>query len=158
MDTQPLNINLDLSQVVTTIPLIADGQTPLVRLKSITQGDRDGVVVLKWEFILVTPAQTQEGTEVRPGFPLFVNFALDQDWLVQKMTRFMDALLGTGDTNNNKGRPARPRFNAETAAQMLGGEAYARVIVTRSKKSDYVGNDVASLIHKDDYEKHQQAA
>jgi hypothetical protein len=158
METSPLNINLDLSQIVTTIPLIADGQTALVRLKNITQGDRDGVIILKWEFVLVNPAQSQEGAEVRAGFPLFTNFYMDQEWLVQKMTRFMDALLGTGDAHNSKGRPARPRFNAETVSQMLGAEAYARITVSRSKKSDYVANDIASLVHKEDYEQRQAAA
>lgn len=158
MDTQPLNINLDLSQVVTTVPLIADGQTPLVRLKNISQGDRDGNVVIKWEFALVEPALAQDGTEVRPGFPLFATFDISHDFLVQRMTRFMDAILGTGDASNAKGRPARPRFNAETVSQMLGAEVYARIVVTKSKKSDYVANDIAGLINKEDFERRQQAA
>jgi AP2 domain. len=158
MDTQPLNTTLDLSQIQTTVPLIADGATPKVRLKNITQGDRDGSVVIKWEFVLVDPAPAQDGTQVRAGFPLFTTFDISRDFLVEKMTRFMDALLGTGDANNRKGRPARPRFNSETVSQMLGAEAYARITVSRSKKSDYVANDIGSLIHKEDYEQRQAAA
>ena len=33
---------------------------------------------------------------------------------------------------------------------MLGREAYARIVVSKSKTSDYVGNDVNAIMHKDD--------
>ena len=152
MDTSPLNINIDLSTVVTTVPLIADGTSARVRLKNITQGDREGVTIVKWEFTLAEPAATMDGGTVKPGFPLFVNFATDQEWLLVKMSRFIDALLGTGDSKNTRNRPPRPNLNAQSAEAMIGKEAFAKVIVTRSKKSDYVGNDIQSLTAIEDTE------
>jgi hypothetical protein len=149
-DNAPLNINIDLSNVVTTIPLVADNTQAKVRLKNVTQNDRDGTPIIRWELVLTEPAPTADGGEVKPGFPLYVNFDTSQDWLMQKMSRFVDGLLGTGDKGNTKGKPARPPFNSETVSQMLGREGVARIIVTRSKKSDYVGNDVATLTFPND--------
>lgn len=144
-DSQPLNISLDLSKVKTTVPLIADGHMTRVRLKDITQQDRDGATIIKWEFALVDPAPTTDGATVNAGFPMFVNFDLSHEFLVQKMSRFVDGLLGTGDVDNKKGKPPRPQFDAQLASQMIGTEGIAKVIVTRSKKSDYVGNDIQTL-------------
>jgi hypothetical protein len=149
-DSQPLNISLDLSKIKTTIPLIMDGTMARVRLKDVSQGDRDGHTVIKWEFILVEPTTTTEGGNVGPGFPLFVNFDLSQEWLQQKMAKFVDGLLGTGDEDNRKGKPIRPQFDSELVARMIGTEGIAKIIVTRSKKTDYVGNDIASLTYPQD--------
>jgi hypothetical protein len=33
---------------------------------------------------------------------------------------------------------------------MLGTEAIAKITVSKSKKSDYVGNDIATMTHVDD--------
>ena len=150
-ENAPLDIDIDLSNVSTTIPLIADNTTAKVRLQNITQADRDGNAIIKWELRLVDPAASQDGGRINQNHPLFVNFDLSQDWLQQKMARFIDGFLGTGDKGNPKGKPERPRFNAGTVAQMLGKEGYARIVVQRSKKSDYVGNDVTGIINPADF-------
>lgn len=152
MDNQPLNINIDLTGITTTLPLIADGHIAKVRLKNITQTEREGNPIIKWELTLVEPAPTVDGLTVQPGFPLFVNFDISRDFLLQKMSKFVDGFLGTGDINNKKGKPPRPQFNADTVNQMLGTEAYAKITVMKSKKSDYVGNDISSVIYPDDLE------
>ena len=121
-----------------------------VRLKSITQSERDGNTILRWEMALVDPVQTVEGQPVNTGFPLFVNFDLSLEFLVQKMTRFVDGFLGTGDVGNKKGKPERPQFNPELANDMIGREAIAKIIVAKSKKSDYVGNDIQTLTYPPD--------
>jgi hypothetical protein len=149
-DNQPLNISVNLSDVTTTIPLIVDGTMARVRLKNISQTEREGNPVIKWEFTLSEPAPTTDGLQVQPGFPLFVSFNISHEFLVQKMARFMDAFLGTGDANNKKGKPPRPQLNAETVTRMLGAEAVARISVQKSKKSDYEGNDIATMTHVDD--------
>lgn len=144
-DNQPLNISLDLTKVVTALPLIADGTMAKVRLKNITQNERDGNTILRWELVLVDPTNTVDGTQVQPGFPLFINFDLSLEFLVQKMTRFVDGFLGTGDIGNKKNKPERPQFNPELAADMIGREAIAKIVIVKSKKSDYVGNDIQTL-------------
>jgi hypothetical protein len=149
-DNQPLNISVNLSDVTTTVPLIVDGTMVKVRLKNISQTEREGNPVIKWEFTLSEPAPTTDGLQVQPGFPLFVNFNISHEFLVQKMARFMDAFLGTGDANNKKGKPPRPQLNAETVTRMLGTEAIARISVQKSKKSDYEGNDIATMTHLED--------
>lgn len=151
-DNQPLNINLDLTGVTTTLPLIADGTIAKCRLKNITQTEREGNPIIKWELTLLESAPTVDGLSVQPGFPLFVNFDVSKEFLLQKMSKFVDGILGTGDANNKKGKPPRPQFNAETVNSMLGAEAFAKITITKSKKSDYVGNDITSLIYPDDLE------
>jgi hypothetical protein len=151
-DTQPLSISLNLSDISTTVPLIADGTMAKVRLKNISQTERDGNPVIKWEFTLAEPALTTEGDQVRAGFPLFTTFDTSHEFLMQKMARFVDGFLGTGDANNKKGKARRPTFNAEVVSQMIGSEAMAKITVMKSKKSDYVGNDIATLTYLGDLE------
>jgi hypothetical protein len=143
-DNQPLNIHLDLSKVKTTLPLIQDCMTK-VRLKDVTESQRDGASVVKMEFVLVDGAPTDDGTTVGAGFPLFVNFDTSQVWLQQKLAKFVDGLLGTADADNKRGKPARPDFGPELLPDLIGKEAIAKIVISRSKKSDYVGNDIASL-------------
>ena len=66
--------------------------------------------------------------------------------------RGVDGFLGTGDANNKKGKPRRPTFNAEVVSQMIGSEAMAKITVMKSKKSDYVGNDISTVTYLGDLE------
>jgi hypothetical protein len=143
----PLDIDIDLSDVSTTIPLIADNTRVKVRLNNISKGERDGNTIVKWDMILSEPAPTEDGQTVGPGFHLFTNFDMSQDWLKEKMARFIDGFLGTGDRGNKKGKPERPRFNAAAVGSLIGAEAIAKVVVQRSRKTDFVGNEVVSVTH-----------
>jgi hypothetical protein len=143
-DNQPLNIHLDLSKIKTALPLIQECMTK-VRLEDITENQRDGATIVKMEFHLTEGAPSEDGSRVNAGFPIFVNFDTSQVWLQQKLAKFIDGLLGTGDEGNKKGKPARPDFGPELLPDLIGREAIAKVVITRSKKSDYVGNDITSL-------------
>ena len=133
-DTQPLSISLNLTDISTTVPLIADGTMAKVRLKNISQTERDGNPVIKWEFTLVEPAPTTEGDQVRARIPALCHLRhVSQEFLMQKMARFVDGFLGTGDANNKKGKPTRPQFNAHVVSQMIGTEAMAKISVIKSK-------------------------
>ena len=145
METHPLNITIDLKNVTTALPLIVDGTTTRVRVKNISQQDRDGVILVKWEIVLTEPAPTVEGNQANPGFPLFINFDTSQDWMLQKMAKFIDGFLGTGDRGNKKGKPERPDLDAHTAANLIGKESLAKIVIQKSKKTDYVGNDISTL-------------
>ena len=151
MITQPLEIDLDLSGVSTAQPLIRHGHVGRVRLADISgvKNDSNQTVALKWEFRLVEPAPAQdaEGSplpDVNANYPIFVRINLGQDFLLVKQAKFMDALLGTGDKNNTKGKPDRPNLNAAVVASMVGREAIARVSVSHGK-TGYVGNDIDKL-------------
>jgi hypothetical protein len=151
MSDQPLNITVNTTDIATALPLIVDGTQAKVRLKNISQLERDsGQLVIKWEFALVDPAPTVDGAQVQAGFPLFVNFDVSRDFLLRKMATFIDGILGTGDINNRKGKPSRPALGPESVSQMLGGEAIAKIVVVKSTKSDYVGNDIDKLTYPGD--------
>ena len=141
----PLNTNLNLSKIKTTIPLIQDGTMVKVRLADITESQRDGATIIKMEFRLVDGAASDDGGHVGAGFPLFVNFDTSLEFLQQKLARFIDGLLGTGDEGNKRGKAARPDLTPDLVPTLIGKEAVAKIIVSRSKKSDYVGNDIQGL-------------
>jgi hypothetical protein len=149
-DTSPLNITINLKEVTTALPLIVDGTTVRVRVKNISQIERDGVPIIKWEIALTEPAPTVDGQQAHAGFPLFINFDTSQEWMLQKMAKFMDGFLGTGDRGNKKGKPERPDLDAQTAAELIGKESQAKISIQKSKKTDYVGNDIASLTYPGD--------
>ena len=148
-EQQPLTVNIPLDSTRTVIALIADGTLAHVRLKNISQSERDGNPILKWEMTLIDPVPTDDGHEARAGFPIFINFDVSKEFLMQKMARFVDGFLGTGDANNRKGKPPRPAFNADTVSRMLGAEGYAKVTI-RKGANDFVANDVTAIIHPAD--------
>jgi hypothetical protein len=143
IETQPLNVNFDVSNIKTTIPCIANGHIVQVRLKSIEQLNTEKGPVLKWTYETTEPAPTKDGNELAPGFPIFETIQLyaregakNPTWFLEKIARRMDALLDTGDLNNPKGKPERPPFNAETVAQMIGRPCALKMII-----STYEGNE-----------------
>lgn len=134
----------------TAVPMIADGHYCRVRLAKITQTEKDGKPSTKWEFQTVEPTPSTEGTTINPNFPIFENIPLyDKEggkgtpgWWKVKIAKNMDALLGTGDVDNKKGKPPRPTFDAGTVANLIGKEAVAKMKVVTG---DFDGNNIASL-------------
>jgi hypothetical protein len=143
-DIMPLDIDLDLSGVTTTTPLLQDA-TVRVKVKSIIATERDGNKGVRWDLALQEPAQTTDGGTVNPGFVLYVHFDPSQDWMKVKLSRFIDGFLGTGDVGNKKGKPDRPRFNRDCVTRLINAEGLAKVVIRENKKTDYVGNDVTSI-------------
>lgn len=148
---------LDTASAKTAIPVIADGHSVRCRLAKIAQLDpKDGKGVggvggLLFEYHLLDPAPTTDGGQVKPGFPLFERVMFyDKDTpvgemperVITRISKRIDAFLGTGDAENKKGKAPRPPFNGETVAAMIGKEAVVKV---RAKTGEYEGNDVASL-------------
>ena len=144
---QPLSISLDTVGARTSVPLIANGQYCEFRLTELNQITVEGKGdATKWKFELVKPTVTTDGRPLSPGefgATQFVTIQLyakpdakNPTWFVEKIAKYQDALLGTGDANNSKGKPARPAFNADCVAQMLGKTLIAKVGVRT-----YEGND-----------------
>ena len=145
-DNQPLSISLDTAGAKTSVPLIANGQYCEFRLTDLSMQSTDKGNVTKWKFELVKPTVTTDGRPLNPGefgATQFVNIQLyakpdakNPQWFVEKIARYQDALLGTGDAGNTKGKPARPTFDASCVQQMLGKTLIAKVGVRT-----YEGND-----------------
>lgn len=132
----PLDISLNLAGVSTAAPMIADGQIVHVRFANGTMEVKEKGKMLKFEYHLLEPAPTSDGNQLKPGFPLFEYITLYgkdtppgevPEWAQKKISRIIDAFLGTGDVDNKAGRPTRPDFNADTLAKMIGAEAYAKM-------------------------------
>lgn len=143
----PLNVNFDVANIKTTIPLIAPGHIVQARLKSIEQQQSEKGATLRWVYETTEPAPTKDGHEVAAGFPIYENIQLyakegakNPTWFLEKIARRMDALLDTGDPGNPKGKPERPAFNPETVAQMIGRPVALKMTVTT-----YEGNERSEI-------------
>ena len=153
----PLSITLDTSAAKTAIPLIADGKFCDFQLKQVTQKDGEKGATISFEFDLVNPTTDTDGNPILPGglgSKQFVNIqcyakedAKDSKWFVKKLARYIDALLGTGDPGNAKGKPARPDFNSELVPQLIGKTLKAKVKV---RTGEYTGNDFADVFFPPD--------
>lgn len=148
----PLDISLDLNSTKTAIPMIADGHLCEWRLKNLTQASSDKGQTLKFEYDLVAPAPSTEGTEIRPGdmgSKFFENIQLyakpdakDPQWFMKKLATRIDALLGTGDEGNSKGKPTRPALSAATVPDLLGKVLLAKMAV---RTGEYTGNEFKTV-------------
>ena len=135
---------MNLTDISTTVPLIADGTMAQVRLRNISQTERDGNPVIKWEFALVEPALHYRGRSGPRRVPALHH--------LRHQPRVPDAEDGPlrrcaswapGTPTTRKANRRRPQFNADIVSQMIGAEAMAKITVTEIEKSDYVGNDIA---------------
>lgn len=155
-NTGPLDINLDLSKTKTTVPMVAEGHLCEWRfekagMKQAGEG-KGNMITMEWK--LTQPAPNTEGGQIKPGemgATLFENIALFDkntptgqipEWAQKRIAQRIDALLGTGDEGNPKGKPTRPAFNAETVSQMIGKTVVAKMKV---KGGDFPGNEFGTL-------------
>lgn len=147
---------MDLTQHKTTVPVIANDRWVKVRLANLTQQANEKGQMLKFEYHLLEPAPTIDGETVKPGFPLFENITLYSkdtppgqipEFAQTKICKRIDAMLGTGDPGNKKGRPPRPAFNGELVPSLIGKELYLQV---KAKTGEYEGNDVVQVRHPSD--------
>lgn len=152
----PLDINLDLSKTKTTVPMIADGHLCELRLEKVAQkqasDNKGNMVVFEWK--ITQPCPNTEGGQIKPGemgATIFDNIALFDkntpagtvpEWASRRIAQRIDAVLGTGDEGNPKGKPSRPAFNAETVSQMIGKVMVAKMKV---KGGDFPGNELGTL-------------
>lgn len=147
MSNGPLSINLSTSTAKTSVPTIPENVKVPFRLIGITSNTPEGKSgpVLTFEFELVQPTVDKSGKTLNPGdfgskqFHKVYCYAKegskDPTYYLGKIAQIQDALLGTGDPGNDKGKPERPDFNDETAAQLYGKV----LIATMKVKSDEFG-------------------
>lgn len=160
----PLDISYDTTQTKTAIPLIRDGEHVRFRLSALTLERTEKGPSTKWVFDQQTPAPDTEGGTIAPGgmgAKQFVNIQLyskpdskDPGWFIKKICQYTDALLGTSDPGNKKGKPERPSFfmqpvdpanpqlDMNTVNLMIGQELVASMKV---KQGDYIGNEFGKV-------------
>lgn len=147
-ESSPLSISLNLAGVKTTRPIIADGHWCKVRFANCKESVNEKGTSLNFEFHLLDPAPTTDGKQVSPGFPVFRNVALydkntpkgvTPDWVLPLVSKIVDACLGTGDPDNDKGRPPRPEFNQALISVLVGKELMIQV---KAKTGEFEGNDI----------------
>lgn len=156
----PLNLTAPTESAKTAIPMFPEGTYVKFRLKEIGQdavpdkGNDAGVI--KFEFELVEPAPDQEGGTIAPGAlgsKVFVNVQnYDKNtpaapgvwpkWALEKLAKIQDGLLGTGDTGNKKGKPARQGFGPQLVPSLIGQVTFLKF---KNKTGDFIGQDVQSF-------------
>jgi len=152
MAEQPLDISMNLGDTKTAVPMIKDGELVELRLVNLSQQTVEKGKSLKFEYDLVNPAPDSEGGTINPGAmgsKVFENIQLyakpdakDPKWYEKKIATRIDALLGTGDKDNKKGKPVRPDLNAQLVPQLIGKTLVAKMAV---KTGEYTGNEIRSV-------------
>lgn len=158
MDVQPLSISLNLSGTKTAIPMVADGTMVKLRLVSLSQIKGDKGNSLRFEYDLVEPAPDTEGGTINPGAfgsKIFENIAMyakpdakDPRWFEKNIAQRIDAMLGTGDQGNKKGKPTRPDLSAELVPQLIGKELIAKMKVQQD--DNFTGNRLGTVHYPGD--------
>lgn len=160
----PLSL-FSTSKASTSLPLIADGTMCRFRIESVSVDQPEGNRT--WAQIKIVtktldPVPSSEGHPINAGWPVFNTFPLGTkdatttppDWAPGAVSKFIDAVFGTGDKDNKKGKPERPEFfDQEAAAQgvaklsdaalsMIGKEIVAKVAVKKSKDDTFGDSNV----------------
>ena len=135
----PLNINVAVGDVDTSIPLLPEADYLCVVQSSSIDPNKEKVGH-NWNMKLgtVDGATDINGREVRPGFPLFVNnIALqprdgstDPSAFRRGIASAIDAIFGTTKGN-------RPDFNRGLVDQAVGKTVIAHVVI-----DEYQGNSM----------------
>lgn len=127
----PLTFQLPTHETKTAIPVPAEGQWYRLRLVSIEQlTDEEGKASVRFNSELVDPTPQDGGGTLEPGkfgskinitVPLYAKAdAKNKTWYLEKISKIQDAVMGTGDPDNKKGKPVRPQLTQEVATQMQG--------------------------------------
>lgn len=128
--TDPLNIEVQLEGVETTLPLLKDGDYRVQVKESSIDPNKDQTG-LNWNLTLgiVDPVEAEDGRQVNPGFPLFMTLALqarpdskDPEAFKRSIGETVDALFGTSKSD-------RPAFNRALATEAVGKTALATVYI-----------------------------
>lgn len=146
----PLSTSYNLAAAKTAFPMPQKGVIATWRCTGVTSEMKDlkeesvGMIegnqgrVLKFEFELVNPVPDCDGVPILPGKPgskmtrsinLFAKVSgKSQDWFVRNICDYVDALIGTADSDNKKGKPPRPSI--DLASPTIAADL-AQILVSR---------------------------
>lgn len=155
----PLSIQLNTA-VKTSVPAFQPNQLIAFRCADIQEGQTDKGKTIKftWELVEPSPSTDPEkpimpnafGSKVFDTVFLYdKNTPPDQipDRAIAAVAARQDAVLGTGEPDNKKGKTVRPPFNAECVQAMLGQISYLQF---RPAKDDGTGQDIKSFTYPGD--------
>ena len=157
----PLSIKLNTSEAKTAIPLISEGHFAHWKLAQVTETQVEGkgpMILFEWD--LTQPAPNTDGGQIVPGqmgAKFFDRVTLyDKNTpqgqvpkqAMDKICKRVDALLGTGDPDNSKGKPVRPDFSGELVSNLVGKSIVAKMGVRNS--DGYVGNEFKEVLFPSD--------
>jgi hypothetical protein len=152
MENEPLSISVNLADTKTAIPMVRDGELVSLKLVNLGQVTSEKGKSLRFEYDLVNPAPDTDGGTINPGAmgsKIFEHIQLyakpdakDPKWYEKRIATRIDALLGTGDKDNKKGKPARPDLNAQLVPQLIGKVLVAKMKV---RTGEYTGNEIGSV-------------
>lgn len=148
-EASPVSISLDLSKQSTQKPIIKNDLVR-VRCAKISQGKNDNGDSIHFEWHLLDGAESTDGKELKPGFPVFDAIYLYSknepgvipDMAKTKISKRMDALLGTGDEGNEKGRPTRPNSFIDAIPNMIAKEAWLKLKI---KTGENASNEIVEV-------------
>lgn len=141
----PLGVlSLSTAKAKTSVPQVKAGERAFWRLTSVTPSTTDKGQVVKFAWDLTRPATGSGGRTINPGdfgskfFQTVYMYAKegskDPTWFTRTLAEIIDALLGTGDEDNEDNKPRRPELftpdstlgnatlNQELVASLLGKE------------------------------------
>ncbi len=150
MSDGPLSTTYSLAAAKTAFPMAQKGVLAQWRCTNVTSEMKElkeesvGIIengqgrALKFEFELVNPVSDCDGVPILPGKPgskmtrtinLFARVSgKSHDWFIRSICDIVDALLGTADADNKKGKPPRPDINL--GSPTVGAEL-AQILVSR---------------------------
>lgn len=129
----PLNVSIPLEGVDTTLPLFPEQDYPLQCKESVIAPNK-AKIGLNWAltFVTVEPTQSIDGREIKVGFPLYQQVALqpaedakDPEGFKRQLGQTVDALFGTSKEN-------RPTFDMSLVKAAVG-----RKVIATTKNEEY---------------------
>lgn len=139
----PLNVQIPITEVDTTFPLLAESDQEFTVASSTIEGNYDKTG-LQWSlaFSLVNPAVAINGKEIKPGTRFFPDWPLQLQpredgkggavWsgsMAEKsLVATVDAIFGTSLEAGD-----RPVFNQELVASAVGRKLIGRVVIDTDK-------------------------
>lgn len=158
-NTGPLSISINTSNTVTSVPQIAPGTLAVLRLVGIEQKSTDKGNYISWSYELTAPTPKVGGGVINPGefgSKVFENTMLyGKDtapgeiptWALTRISEREDALLGTGDPGNAKGKPVRPNFGPDIVPSLIGKTLVAKF---KSRKDDPNATEIDRVFFQGD--------
>lgn len=122
----PLQVNIPLAGVETTLPLLPEQDHLVQVVESAAEANKEGTG-LNWslKLALVNPTTAIDGREVKPNFPLYMQLALqpkkdstDPEAFQRSLGEAIDALFGTDKSN-------RPALTHDLIQSAVGKTALA---------------------------------
>lgn len=143
----PLNIEIALTDVETTLPVLPDGDYRFQVVESVIEANKDqNGYNWKLKLGLVEPTTAVDGRPVSPNFPVFHTCALQAREDSTDKEAFKRSLGETIDAIFQSDKATRPNFNSKLVQEAIGRTVKAQVYADEwPKNSGNLNNKVRRL-------------